>query len=266
MVNNNKTKYKPLVPAVEQSCRVLLCLTKGDKFHKTLTDIYQDVGISKSKAFTILNTLIKFNLVEKHAQTKTYSVGPGLIALSRYFLDNLSYTEIVSPYIEELARATTGTALFGIITGEHVFVIAKHEEHEVIGLTIRVGHRFHITIGSIGKCIVPFLPKTARDRILASKKLYFYGNTSPLDRNRLQNEFDKCKQKGYSVDIGEVTPGINFTSAPVFNSNDEITGCVILLGTFPASLIEDYGLKTASIGQQISHRLGASLKNMFNDQ
>ena len=108
-----KSVYKPSVPAVEQASRVLLCLGESPNFKMRLTEICNQVGIHKSKGHSILNTLKQFGFVEKDTQTKTYSLGPALIFLSRHVLDNLHYPEIVAPFLDDLAKETNGTALFG---------------------------------------------------------------------------------------------------------------------------------------------------------
>lgn len=261
-----KSVYKPLVPAVEQASRVLLCLGEGDRFKMRLTDICKQVGIHKSKGHTILNTLMKFGLVEKDPQAKTYSLGPALIFLSRYVLENRDYTDIVSPFLEDLAKDTNGAALFGLINGEYVFVIAKREGNQNIGFTTRLGHRFHITLGAHGKAIVAFLPEAEREKILGKKRVYFHGlDISRLNMKRLRDELTKCRQLGYAQDVGEITPGVNFVSAPVFGLQEKIVGCIILIGTFAESLIEKYGPKTASIARQISYKLGADLKTFSKE-
>jgi hypothetical protein len=53
----SEPKYITLVPAVEQASRILLCLAQDPSDDKKLTDICEDVGIHKSKAYSILNTL-----------------------------------------------------------------------------------------------------------------------------------------------------------------------------------------------------------------
>jgi len=73
-----KSAYKPLVLAVEQASRILLCLGEGDRFKMRLTDICKQVGIHKSKGHTILNTLIKFELVEKDPH-RSGDVGQGVL-------------------------------------------------------------------------------------------------------------------------------------------------------------------------------------------
>jgi len=257
-----KSAYKPLVPAVEQASRVLLCLGEGDRFKMRLTDICKQVGIHKSKGHTILNTLMTFGLVEKDPHAKTYSLGPALIFLSRYVLENLNYTDIVSPFLEDLAKETNGAALFGLINGEYVFVIAKREGNQNIGFSTRLGHRFHITLGAHGKAIVAFLPEVQREKILARKKLHFYGDPSRMNMKRLRDDLKKCRELGFAQDLGEVTAGVNGVSAPVFDLRNEIVGCVILMGTFSESVVEIFGSKVADVARQVSYKLGADLKTL----
>ncbi len=260
-----KSIYRPLVPAVEQASRILLCLGEGDRFKMRLTDICKQVGIHKSKGHTILNTLMKFGLVEKDPHVKTYSLGPTLIFLSRYVLENLNYTDIVSPFLEDLAKETNGTALFGLMNGEHVFVVAKREGNQNIGFTTRLGHRFHITLGAHGKAIVAFMPEMQREKLLSRKKLYFYGDPPQMNTKRLREDLKKCRELGFAQDLGEVTPGVNGVSAPVFDLRNKIVGCVILMGTFSESLVEIFGSKTADIARRISYKLGADIKNLWKD-
>ena len=259
-----KSVYKPSVPAVEQAARVLLCLGESPYFKMRLTEICSQVGIHKSKGHSILNTLKQFKFVEKDPETKTYSLGPALIFLSRHVLDNLHYPEIVAPFLEDLAKETNGTALFGLIYGEHLLVVGKREGNQNIGFSIRLGHRFHMTLGAHGKAMVAFMPEPEREKILTKKRVYFHGlDISRLNMKRLREELTKCRQLGYAQDVGEITAGVNFVSAPVFGLQEKIIGCIILIGTFAETLIEKYGPKTADVSRKVSYKLGADVKNFY---
>ncbi len=261
-----KSVYKPSVPAVVQASRVLLCLGESRDFKMRLTDICRQVGIHKSKGHSILSTLRQFGFVEKDPQSKTYSLGPALIFLSRHVLDNLHYPEIVAPFLDNLAKETNGTALFGLVYGEHLLVVGKREGNQNIGFSIRLGHRFHITLGAHGKAIAAFMSEADRERILSKKRVYFHGlDISRLNMKRLRNELTKCRRLGYARDMGEVTAGVNFVSAPVFGVLEKIVGCIILVGTFPESLIDEYGRKTAEIARRVSYKLGADVKTLYKD-
>lgn len=256
--------YKPIVPAVEQAARILNCLGESPEFKMNLTDLCRQVGIHKSKGYSILNTLGRFDLVEKDPQTKLYSLGPNLLFLSRNFLDNLIYPEVVAPFLQNLAKETNATAVFGLIQKDHVFVLGKSEGNQHVGFTLRLGHRFHITLGAHGKAIVAFMPEEERERILARKNLYFHGDhASKTDMKRLREEIAKCRQLGYAQDLGEVTPGLNVLSAPVLALRDKVIGCIILLGTFPKSLVAEYGVKVAGVAKQISSKLGVKTETLY---
>lgn len=226
----------------------------------TLTEICEQIGIHKSKGYSILNTLIQFGFVEKDPRAKTYSLGPGLIFLARNVLDNLDLKDIAGPFLEQLAKETRTTALLGLISGEYVYIAARHEGDQNIGVTIRPGHRFHITHGAHGKAIAAFMPEADREKILQGKELYFHGSAEYPDMKRLTDELAKCRESGFAQDSGELHPGINAVSTPLFGSSGEIAGCVILIGTFPEAMIEEYGHKLVGIAKKISYKLGADIQ------
>jgi DNA-binding IclR family transcriptional regulator len=258
-----KSAYKPLVPAVEEASRILLCLGESSNPKMSLTQICSQIGIYKSKGYSILNTLKQFGLIEKDVKTKAYSLGPGLIFLSRSVLDNLNYPEIVAPFLDSLARETNGTALFGLINGSHVFVVAKREGNENIGFGVRLGHRFHITLGAHGRTIFAFLPEADQEKILSKKRLHFHGDPSRFNLKRLRDEIIRCRKSGFSQDIGEVTPGVNVVSAPVFDHRDNLIGCLILIGTFPEDSLQEYGPRIVDLARQTSRKLGAHVERFF---
>lgn len=232
----------------------------------TLTEISKEIGIHKSKGYSILNVLDQFGLVEKDPETKAYSLGIGLVFLSRHVLDNLDYQTIINPFLKILAEKTNGTACFGVINRQYLYIIAKHESRQNLGLTMRLGHRFHFTYGAHGKAIVAFMSDDDKEKVLEGEKLYFYGDKTNLKMKRLREELTICKKFGFAVDPGELNPGINAVSAPVFGVNGKIVGCIILVGTFPRSLIEKYGPITANIAKQASYKFGADIEQFYKLQ
>lgn len=228
-----------------------------------LTEICNQVGISKSRGHSVLNTLKQFELVEQDSQTKTYALGPALIFLSQRVLNNLSYPEIAAPFLEALAKETSGTAAFGLISGSHVLIVARREGNQNIGFAVPLGHRFHITLGAHGKAMAAFMDEGERKELLARNKLHFYGDTSRMDLQRFAKDIARYKRQGFAEDIGEVTPGVIVLSAPVFGISEKMVGCVILIGTFEASKIQEYGPKVVYAAKQTSHKLGAKVDAIY---
>lgn len=262
--SNKESSYQPVVPAVEQASRILLYLAKDSNSKMGVTEISREVGVSKSKGYSILTTLGQFGLVEKDPHTKTYSLGVGLLSLARHVLDNLRYPEVVSPFLHDLATETNSTVLFGLIQGEYVVVMDKHERNQNIGFTVRIGHRFHLTLGAHGKAIVAFLPEAEQERILSKKKVYFFLDSSRVNMKLLKEELHQCMELGYAHDIGGITSGVNVVSAPLFDNRDRVMGCLILIGTFPEKKIQEYGPKVAGMACQISHKFGADVETIYH--
>jgi len=259
-----KSEYTGFVPAVAQASQILLSLAKNPSPKVNLTDICKSVNIYKSKGYAILNTLQKYGFVQKDAEEKTYSLGLGLVSLSRKVLDNVNYNEIAAPILETLARKTHSTALFGIIDNTNVFIVARQEADQDISVTIRQGYRFHITHGAHGKAITAFMPEGEREKLLKQRKLFFYGDTSKFDRNRLQTELAQCRNSGYAVDMGELNSGINAIAAPVFDSQEHLIGSMIIMGTFQKSFVDKYGPIVAESARQCSTMLGADVKEIYS--
>lgn len=246
-----------MVPAVEQAMRILFQMAEAESSHMSLTEIYGKADISKSKAFSILQTLKHFGVIQRDVDKKGYSLGPGLITLSRKVLDNFNAPRLAEPLLKKLVKIAGGTATFGLIADNKVFVAAKYEEGTDIGVTIRVGQRFPLTYGSHGKAIVSFLPLKEKKSVLDGKKLYFYGKPEKLDRNRLDKELAACRRDGYALDIGDIKPGLNTVAAPVLGINGVPIGYLAVIGLFSTRTVRSLGPFVSEAGKTLSRQLGA---------
>ncbi len=248
------------VPAVEQALRVLFELADSESARMNLTEICEKAGMHKSTAFYILRTLQKFGLVQSMGRGKGYTLGPGLIGLSRRFLDTLSAPKLAEPYLVELARKARATAALGLIADRNVFVAAKHEGERVFVVTMRVGHRFPITYGCHGKAIAAFLPGKELDTLLKEEKLWFHGDPSRFDRARLYEEIERCRRTWYAEDLEEMIPGLNAVAAPVLGPNQRPVGYIAILGLLSVEAAGQCGPLVSEAGKALSRQLGARVE------
>jgi DNA-binding IclR family transcriptional regulator len=244
---------------VEQASRILICLAEADSSGMNLTEVSKRVGIHKSKAYSILNTLQRFGFINRDFESKTYSLGTGLLFLSNKVLSTLDVRKAVEPFLARLARESESTAFLGLISHLEVFVVAKDEGDQDIGLTIRLGHRFPLAWGAHGKAIVAFLESEDREQVLASEKLYFHGSSASFDATRLKKELAECRKKGFAVDPGKMQRGINAVASPAFGPGGKVIGSIVLLGTFPKNLMQQYGSAVARAAEDFSEAIGGSV-------
>ncbi len=251
-----KSKYKSTVPAVEQSLKLLNFLAEHSDTSLTLTEICERLDIHKSKAYTILNTLIGYDFIEKNPRTKTYRLGLGIVHLARNILNNLNIREMVKGPLYQLAMETELTAHYGQIAGSNFYIIAKEESNTDFGYSMRIGISHDITHGAHGKAVVAFMPEEKRQEILGREYLCFYGDGKSVDMDKLLAELEEARTNGYATDIRVTNPNITAISSPVFEGGGSIVGCIILIGIFPRAKLKSFGKKVTEAAFDISHILG----------
>jgi DNA-binding IclR family transcriptional regulator len=149
---------------------------------------------------------------------------------------------IAKEHLQKLAIETRTSVLLGIICNDQFYIAGKYDGNDKLSVTVRQYQYLHITHGSHGKAIFAFLDEHEQQRILATNQLYFHGELSSFDKDKLNRELNFCCQNGYAVDNGEVTPGITAVSAPVFNHNNKVSAGIVLVGTFTQEKFDDQGL------------------------
>ncbi len=258
-VEKKKSTYSPTSPAVEQAAQLLLCLGKDKGNEMGLTAICKEIGIHKSKGYSILNALTRYDLITKDSQSKTYSLGPALMPLARKAREKFDINAIAKDPLQTLANATKSSVLLGIILNDQFYITAKYDGNDKLSVTIRQHQSLHITHGSHGKAIFGFLNEKERQRIINTKQLFFHGDINSFDKKRLEQELIFCRENGYAVDNGELTPGITAVSAPVFDHNNKVAAGIVLVGTFTQDKFEIFGKMVAAAGRSISNQAGAQL-------
>lgn len=256
-----KSIYNPTAPAVEQAAQLLLCLGKRQESDLGLSAICREIGIHKSKGFSILNALSKYDLVTKDTRAKTYSLGPALMPLAKKAREKIDVHRVAKSILQPLAHETKTSVLLGIISNDQLYISGKFDGNPGISITVSQHQSLHITHGAHGKAIFAFLDGTVKQKIINADQLFFHGEPENLDHAILKKEIKFCREHGYAVDNGKLTPGTMAIASPVFDHNNQILAAVIMIGTFPSNKFEIFGPLTASAARKISIQAGAQ----FND-
>jgi DNA-binding IclR family transcriptional regulator len=225
-----KTVYK--VPAVEQAIRVMLCLADSGSNPKSLTNICQEVGIHRSKAFSILNTLNEYGFAKKNSNRKGYVLGPGLLTLIGKMLVTLSLPRLAEPVLYELAKKVQATVTLGVISDDKTYIVAEYLGAPGIGVSSPIGHVNPITYGAHGKAIAAFLPEDELEELLKNKDLFFYGRPDKFNKTRLQKELAECRRNGFALELGDIQQGMNAVAASILDQNSYPIGYVTIVGFF----------------------------------
>ena len=221
------------------------------------------LGINKSSAFRLLDTLRANSLVEKDTITDKYKISASILKCSNAFFDN-SVGKIIHPYLEKLVALTRENAHFCVFSNEKVIVIDQIRGMEVINITAQIGREEKIYCTSIGKAIFAFLPDDVQERIINSIELAPKTNRTITSKVILKEHLKKIRNDGYAVDDEENTDNVRCIAAPIRKNHGEVYGSVGISAPsmrLDLKMIPEYAKIVVGIAEEISAQFGYTKNN-----
>ncbi len=219
-----KGSYLQLVPAVDQSIRLLFSLANTIGGEASLTELSKEVGISKSKGLAILNTLRNAGLVTRNDRTKNYRLGANILLLTRAFVNNTDLAQAAVPYLEELAAKAGCSFHLGVVSGETLFIVARRHAPGGNYIAIDVGHRYPLTWGAHGRAYLATLSREEFERRLEQSSIVQAGETDRdgIDREVLRAQVEEARRPGYGMYLGTTWSGMNAVSTAIAVDSSEV--------------------------------------------
>ena len=96
-----------LVPAVDRAIQVLYLFKSSEKKEYGVSEISRLLGLNKSTAHNILNTLAYHNFLKQDEFTRRYQLGPALAELGTLVRSQIDVREVIRPRRELAPSQTT---------------------------------------------------------------------------------------------------------------------------------------------------------------
>lgn len=202
-----------------------------------LSELARELGLAKPTCLGILTELTAGGYLVRAADTRTYGLGPALIAAGRVAQDSFAMSALARAELEQLSTRYRTTCTASAVVGEQIMVL----ESTGPGV-VKVGASYHFA-PPVGLMYVLWDTDDAFDTWLAMPPMV------PLqqDETRLRQLVAECRERGYLVE-SLTAPGRRLYSllAGVATRDlpDELRGLV--------------GELVASLGERI--HLGADLQ------
>jgi IclR family KDG regulon transcriptional repressor len=255
---NHKKRYLSSTPAVEQAAEIMKYLASDARLKAGLTDISRMVGIPKTKVYSILNALQIAGFVSKNDENKVYFLGSDIIPIGQRALENIDYRDVAKPFLEELAKETRCTVLFGMITSGKLLIVSKQMSGQEVDSRLQIGSVFDLFYQAHGKAILASLPQEEQKRLLLGDDFLSQDNQGMIHNSQLSQEIDKIRKTGFAVNDGRVSHLIKVLSAAVKGPKNYPVGALIVIGLMEKSVISKYGAKLVATAKDFSLALGAS--------
>ncbi len=174
-----------------------------------LQDLSNELGLNKSTVHRILNSLICMDYVRQDAETLKYSLSFKFCRISNQILAQNSLIDIARPYIKQLAELSGETVHLVQIDHIHAVYIDKVESpRNSVRLVSMVGKSIPLYCSGVGKAMLADMPDEKIRSVWEQSEIRKMTEYTITDPARFQEEIQKIRRNGYSLDNEENEPGV----------------------------------------------------------
>jgi len=244
--------------SVRNAARLLKEFSRGSR-EIGVTELSRRLGIGKSTAHRLLNTLAEERLLEQDPDTGAYRLGLAMYELGASVSMHTDLHEACSPVVDQLRNATRETVQVAVLDGREVVYVERRESPQTLRLFGRVGHRNDANCTSTGKLLLAYLPPERLDEVLDGWQLPRKTPHTIHDPLILRRELEQIRGRGWAENVNEAEMGVASISAPIRNGLGEVVAALSVAGPLQrlsGDSLKRFARPTVEAGLAISRRLG----------
>lgn len=247
------------VPAIIRAISVLKFI--GDRGHVGFNELREGLGLSKSTAYAVLNTLLQEGFVRTSAHGG-YRLGIVLFSLGSKALSTLDIRSEAQPVIQALVDEVGQTAHLGVLDGGEAVYLAKVECDKNLIIRSWVGMRLSLQTSAMGKVILAWRDKDEICNLLEKNPPSRYTDRAILKIDEFITHLGSVREHGVAVDNRETNEDNICLAAPVFTTQQAPIGA-ISVSVPNLRLNEDIFTMVASKVHAASSKLSRSLGSAY---
>lgn len=244
------------VPALTSAKRIIdyICLSNEGK---GISDIASHVGLPRSSVHRICWALVDLGILSDTSGS-TFQLGYTLREWANAFDRQSSLTVEFNALSIDTAAIGHGTLNLSVLNGDEVVYVASRQGDASLGITFRVGMSLPAVFTATGKAMLSTLGDDEIDDIV---KTWPEPRTklSVANSDALRKELELCRQRGFSIEDGQLREGMLCIGVPIFGPNSERAIAGLALGMLSAEAhekVDRYGAELRKIGDALSRRMG----------
>jgi IclR family acetate operon transcriptional repressor len=251
------------VQSVERAFGLLEALAEAGPDGMTLSELGRAVGVSKSAAYAILQTLLAGGFVADSGagMSRRYRLGMALARLGDVVVSQIALRDVALPVLRSLTAAVALPSRVAVLDEPYAIVIGRVDAPgSSVRFAANLGKREHLHCSAVGKAMLAALPDAQVREIAAAAGLPGHTERTLTDVDSLLAEVDAVRRRGYATDDEEDAPGVFCVGSAVFDHGGHCVGAISATGlkseVRPAR-IEQLGQTVREHAARISALLGA---------
>lgn len=246
------------VPALRRAVRILNLIASSNE-RLTAADITKATKLPKSTAHGLLSSMMELDLLIR-TNDGTFQLGSQPMRWANSFLADLDVVSVFQEHFANNPELANYTVTLTTLENDEVVYIGCRNSNQPLGFTFRIGMRLPAPFTATGKILLSALPESELHRLFSD---YFPAQMTARSVKNIQalsEELTSTRQKGFSVDDGQIREGMTCIGAALHNhSGKPIAGIAISLIGSEASpqIINQLGETMRTTAQALSRKLGA---------
>ena len=245
------------IQSIRRACELLETVARSPD-GIGLADLSRTLGLHTSTTFHIAKTLLTLGYLRQIEQSRYYRIGRPLFALASAALDEVELISAARPVLAELANATGETSYFGVMSGEKLVVLAKHDGSGAIRINDRIGNVRPLHCTALGKVMLSTFEPQQFEAFLKDAELPVFTSKTIKTPQQLRQEIAEVRRCGVAFDDGEVSEELRCAAVPVFNFTNQVIGSLGISGPGWRLSIQALHKNTITL-QRAAERLSSEL-------
>jgi len=245
------------VPSIARAVRVLEEVAAADRA-LSLSTLSRALGIPKSTAYAVCNTLVETNMLER-TDAGLYRLGHRVVTLSRGYLRHTHLVQEFRRICAERRMLRGETIVLSVLDGADVTYIAVEKGDRLVGIQYDVGMTMPANCSATGKSLLAALPEDeVRRRHGAGAPLRSLTDHSINDLDTLLEELRIVGGRGWAIDDEETTDGMICVGAPIMRAPMDCVAAIaasFVKATVDSSRLEEITSETRGLAATLSERL-----------
>lgn len=249
------TSPAPSLGASEKTLRVLDAAIRNDRF----TDIVDEAGLAKATVHRILATLVEQRYIAGDS-TQGYQPGSRFLGLAGSALSRIDISHIAQSAVDDLVAEVDCTVHVGAANGFEIVYVIRKDSSKPYKMGSRIGLALPMHSSGMGKAVLADWAPEKVEKYIDEVGLVARTDHTITDPQRLREELESVRQRGYALDIEENEKGTVCVSAPIRDLSGAVKYGLSVSSIaleHPGSSIEQFAPQAIAAAESISRALGA---------
>lgn len=245
--------------SLEKGLKILSLFSKESP-GLTQSEISRTIGLNMTSTYRFVNTLVKLGYLEKDAKTKVLRLGVRALAMSANIIRAIDELRLIKRVVDRVHSNHNITIDVVFAIDGNLMRVYHRQATETLTYHLPAVAKNSLHNTSVGKAYLSTLPEDILRKAIDGMSLVSKTTKTIVDKNRLLDEIQKTRQRGYATSDEEYLPGLVTIGSPLIN---QATGKGLGGVSFDFSIIQHsaleienkYSAMIVDLGQSISEFL-----------